>query len=331
MRLHPTYPTRYTILFFSAFLIAVRAYGVGGVIEINQARALAGGVTPGDAPGFPVSIGQSGSYRLTSNLDLTSQPNVNAIAIFAPDVTIDLNGFAILGPTVCTGGPPITSCSPSTTGDGISDASTTALNTVVRNGTVQGMGEGIRLLDGRVEDVRVIGNASTGISLSNLGGAVIDCDLSSNLFDGLDVGLQVVGTTGPALVRGNTFRNNGSLGVGCFVSCNLSSNIARNNGASGFAASGRISDNVSDGNLGMGFIINGGSTVIGNRAHSNAGVGFSFPDVSGYADNVLTGNNGGDTHPQVNGVGIQTGLNVCGTSLCGATPPPSPTVTPTVP
>ena len=40
-------------------------YAVEGVIDINQARALAGGVTPGDTPGFPVTVSQSGSYRLT--------------------------------------------------------------------------------------------------------------------------------------------------------------------------------------------------------------------------------------------------------------------------
>jgi len=43
---------------------------VDGVIEINQARALAGG--PGDEPGFPVTIYASGSYRLTSNLSVGS-------------------------------------------------------------------------------------------------------------------------------------------------------------------------------------------------------------------------------------------------------------------
>ena len=44
------------------------ALAVDGVIEINQARALAGGVTPGDTAGFPVSLNDSGSYRLTSDL-----------------------------------------------------------------------------------------------------------------------------------------------------------------------------------------------------------------------------------------------------------------------
>ena len=39
-----------------------------GVVGIDQNSALAGSVTPGDAPGFPVTISQSGSYRLTGNL-----------------------------------------------------------------------------------------------------------------------------------------------------------------------------------------------------------------------------------------------------------------------
>ena len=41
--------------------LAGQAYAVDGVIEINQARALAGGVTPGDTAGFPVTISVSGS------------------------------------------------------------------------------------------------------------------------------------------------------------------------------------------------------------------------------------------------------------------------------
>ena len=56
-----------------------------GRIEINQARALAGGITPGDAPDFPVTLDQGGSYVLTSNLLL---PNVNThgIVVEADDV-----------------------------------------------------------------------------------------------------------------------------------------------------------------------------------------------------------------------------------------------------
>ncbi len=49
--------------------LAGPALAVDGVIEINQASALAGGVTPGDSPGFPIHLNNSGAYRLTGDLD----------------------------------------------------------------------------------------------------------------------------------------------------------------------------------------------------------------------------------------------------------------------
>lgn len=79
-----------------ALPIAVLA--VDGVIMIDQAKALAGNVTPGDAAGFPVTISRSGSYRLSSNL--TVPQGSNAVEITASSVTLDLNGFTIAGPAV---------------------------------------------------------------------------------------------------------------------------------------------------------------------------------------------------------------------------------------
>jgi len=38
-------------------------FAVDGVVLIDQSHALAGSITPGDAPGFPVTITQPGSYR----------------------------------------------------------------------------------------------------------------------------------------------------------------------------------------------------------------------------------------------------------------------------
>src|SRR6185503_19566917 len=40
----------------------------GGEVIITQESAMAGGVTPGDQPGFPVTITKAGRYRLASNL-----------------------------------------------------------------------------------------------------------------------------------------------------------------------------------------------------------------------------------------------------------------------
>jgi hypothetical protein len=73
--------------------LATTVYAVDGIVLIDQTRALVGGVTPGDAPGFPVSITRAGSYRLSSNLVVPADGR--AIAISAPNVTMDLNGFSI--------------------------------------------------------------------------------------------------------------------------------------------------------------------------------------------------------------------------------------------
>src|SRR5436190_10630805 len=103
----------------SAVLLAglsCNMYAVDGIVLIDQNRALAGGVTPGDAPGFPVTISLAGSYRLSGNLTVPDA-NTTAINITADNVTIDLNGFSIIGPVVCTPiGTPVTSCSPSGSG-----------------------------------------------------------------------------------------------------------------------------------------------------------------------------------------------------------------------
>src|SRR5262245_49658786 len=83
-----------------AVLQAAPAAAVDGVIEINQVSALAGGITPGDGAGFPVTLTQPGSYRLTGNLEIPTL-GIGAIVVTAADVSIDLNGFAILGQNVC--------------------------------------------------------------------------------------------------------------------------------------------------------------------------------------------------------------------------------------
>lgn len=76
-------------------LFSSAAMAVDGVVLIDQNKALAGAVTPGDAPGFPITISQPGSYRLSSNLVLPA--GATAISIAVNNVTIDLNGFSIIG------------------------------------------------------------------------------------------------------------------------------------------------------------------------------------------------------------------------------------------
>src|SRR5438477_12305218 len=101
---------RWTVSLTILTTLAFPVYAVDGVVLINQNAALAGNVTPGDTPGFPVTISVSGSYKLSGNLTVPDA-NTSAIQISADYVTIDLNGFSIIGPTVCSGFP-VTSCTP---------------------------------------------------------------------------------------------------------------------------------------------------------------------------------------------------------------------------
>jgi hypothetical protein len=81
-------------------LIPVAARAVEGAIEINQARAEAGGVTPGDTPGFPATLSLPGHYVLTS--DLTEPAGTSAIRVEEDHVAIDLAGFTIRGGHICS-------------------------------------------------------------------------------------------------------------------------------------------------------------------------------------------------------------------------------------
>lgn len=145
----------------AAFLLAVLTLlrpepstASDGTIEINAAKAAAGGVTPGDTQGLPVTLSLPGSYRLTGNLSF-ADPDTNAIEISASEVTLDLGGFGISG------------CAslPCPAGAGIGVVSS-ADGVTVKNGRVSRMGaDGIALQSrARVEDVDVTGNAGSGIT-----------------------------------------------------------------------------------------------------------------------------------------------------------------------
>jgi len=132
-------------LVLTALLAASSAFAQ---TAIDQNRALAGSVTPGDAPGFPVTLSQPGSYKLTGNL--TVPMGVKGIVITADEVTLDLNGFTVKGPSSCTrdNATRVVACSyQSEQSIGI-DASASE-GAEVRNGTVKGFG-GVGLSLGRL-------------------------------------------------------------------------------------------------------------------------------------------------------------------------------------
>src|SRR5262249_18368215 len=185
-------------------VIAIGSSAVNAaVVSIDQRIAQAGKVTAGDAPGFPVTISEPGSYHLTSNL-VVSNAGTTAIEITASDVTIDLNGFSIVGPNKCTGTPVVCSIQG---GGGIgvkavADAGPSPENVRVTNGTVRGMGgHGIRMMgNGTVVDrVHAVSNGGPGIVVGM--GSIIDSVATFNSGGTSVVGLIVRGT----VAMNNTF------------------------------------------------------------------------------------------------------------------------------
>lgn len=143
------------------------AGGGESTVLIDQAAALAGKVSPGDAPGFPVTLTRSGHYRLAG--DLLVPADTSGIVIAAPRVTLELDGHSVRGPVQCRQTPRSLSvvCDAASRYSavvGISSVATVAA--VVRNGTVQGFaGLGVHYGEGTVLDgLQVRANAGVGIA-----------------------------------------------------------------------------------------------------------------------------------------------------------------------
>lgn len=202
----------------SLLFLALMALGPATVsaadVAIDQRSAQAGRVTPGDAPGFPITISEPGSYRLNSNLVVNQA--VTVIEITANDVTLDLAGFSIIGPNQCTG-TPVACTIQGGIGIGIkavADAGPSPENVRVMNGTVRGMGgHGIRMMGNGtvVERVRAVSNGGPGIVVGM--GHIIDSVAMFNGSGAAVVGLIVRGTVAMNNVVGIAIRS-GGVGTG---------------------------------------------------------------------------------------------------------------------
>jgi len=229
------------------FMPAGRAAAVDGVIEINQARATAGGVTPGDMPGFPITINTGGtfanesmSFRLTG--PLFNSTTANIIEVTTPHVTIDLNGFAI-------------SCL-------LPQCMATAIlsneaNVTVMNGTIRSYLNGVSLngSGSRVENVRALENV-TGLNVGP------NCLVRNNTASG-NSGPGIVAQAGCTLI-GNTINNNGGDGVDTNGACNLIGNTAIGNGL--------FQLNLSSGTGYSQNVISGTNTVTGGATAAGSNV-----------------------------------------------------------
>lgn len=183
------------------FMLVGFAEADSGVIEIHQACVATGCLTA-DQPGFPVTISQPGSYRLTSNIEVPA--DVTAIDIDATNVTFNLGGFAILGPVDCTGDAP--TCSPDVDGYGIDTR--TSHNLRIFNGTIQGMGANAIMGN---SDVFVIRNML--ISDTNGAGIRVTGQGTIESVTVRDSRLEGIISSYRFITRDSQFINNGSYGV----------------------------------------------------------------------------------------------------------------------
>lgn len=217
---------------------ASRAHAAEGVFEINASCA-AVGCFPGDAGAFPVSITQAGSYRLTSDLfhPSDSEPVIHVVA---EAVTIDLNGFSVVGPGVPELG-------------GNASAILGGHRVAVRNGFVRfASGSGVQLGgSSRVEDLHVHGSSRDGVSIAGEG-TVRNVVATSNLGNGIAAGAA-------SAIDGCTATANGGNGIALASGTVRGSTATQNTGKGGdFGAKVTFATNLFD--------ANGGGDVAGGHA-----------------------------------------------------------------
>jgi hypothetical protein len=187
---------------------AVQAGAADGVVLIDQAMVTASG-------GFPYVIKKPGSYRLDGNLSVTAS---DAIHIQSDDVTLDLAGFSITGP------------SEQTLATAISDNGTSHSGVSVRNGHVSSWGNGIDLSQCTgcsVQQVQIRRVIFSGIQM---GKAAL---VSENIVIGPGSGAQAGNS--PDFGNGISTGNNGLvidnnvLNFGAGITVLLYSNVKGNN------------------------------------------------------------------------------------------------------
>jgi hypothetical protein len=254
-------------LYSAASIVVSPVFAIDGVVEINQTRADAGGITAGDQPGFPVEITETGSYRLTGNLELPDQ-FTGGILIQADNVQLDLNGFRIAGVVVCSDSGASISCTPDD-GDSVGIVLFNANHVTIYDGTIRGMGllgigvagtslnthiQGVTVISNNGAGIAVgenavitqslaVDNAGFGISLAS--GEVIDCQAFGNRTFGIF-------NQGGGLIRGSLANGNGTQGIA-------------------LSGAGQVHDNYSNNNGGFGISLNPLAAQWGNVADSNTG------------------------------------------------------------
>ena len=179
------------VLLLTLALVPACTFAVDGVVLINQSTVMAAG-------GFPYVIRDHGSYKLSGNLTVTTTSD--AIDINADDVTLDLNGFSIVGSVTCSGSPPVCSASAA---NGVLAVS--HQNVTVKSGIVRGFSRGVQIVGGGasgglIADLQASGNSDYGIYAVDV--VIVRCSANNNGGYGMAV---VNGTVSDSTANRNRF------------------------------------------------------------------------------------------------------------------------------
>ncbi len=243
--------------------------------EIEPRIAVNAVNTPAESDSL-FTISQPGSYYLTDNI--IGAAGKHGVKITTSDVTLDLNGYALLGVENSL--------------DGVHVSAAGAQRITIRNGSVVGWFEdGVDLsLASRcvVVDVRAESNAHNGLKLGN-GSMVAGCSVSGNFSDGLVAGSNC------SILHTSASLNQGD-GVTTGAVCLVNDVDARANKGSGIVVSSNSlvtgSRAMDNGNLGLGNGVECLNTcaIVGNTVSGNARDGVAAGPSSMIVKNVASGN-----------------------------------------
>ena len=254
--------------------------GIRGVLlaVLLAAFAFAGDLLPSQAPGptmktlqevydkadaaevwipitsIPITIDEPGSYYLAQDLG-PAPADTNGITINTRPVTIELNGFSLIGAGKATG----------SSGDGIS-AGTHLDSLVVRNGTVRSW-------------------RNNGIGFSNTN-SVVCKNLCCR-----DNGNNGIYVYQDSIVEKCICIGNGLHGIEAFMACIFKDNVCKSNNSNGMNFSGSIATgNLSRYNEGIGISCGAGSFLSENQSCSNLSHGIENSYYCRIVNNLCTHN-----------------------------------------
>ena len=257
------------------------AHAVDGVLEINQASVAAGG-------GFPVSISQAGSYRLTSNLVTSGSDGITATV---DDVRIDLNGYALIGPGSCSPNIDGTGKLTSVTCSGVAGVGVEGVASL-SNGTIRGFATGIEGVADRALELDRMHLTENGTGVEFATGDASLRITNSRFSVHFGPGVTTFGAVGNVVVLDSVFELNGARGLRLAAGLVSRSSFHQNGGEGIRSNSGR-------------------GAVVESCYFEDNGFGI-FGNGVGYKGNVFV-----DNTTNVGGlVVVQLGANLCDGVLC---------------